>query len=718
VLDPADPCVPAVSFKCTEGNGRLDYDCGPDLEPGIAGVDDDNNGVIDDITEFGAASSDDGVSEDANGDGRLNTPPFPVTLYGHGLTMGSIEVIGFVSAMNRFGTALISMDAFGHGPMGAFAKLDREIKNLLVGMGVDMNEVCTNAPLSPNCQVVLDFTGIIGVDLNGDGVIDDNDIAGKSIEGIVEDFFSVGFMKIISKDGRGYDLDGDGYLDSGRISFNANILQTRDILRQTAVDYMQLARIVDNFGTWTAQDFNGDGTADLAGDFNADGQYDMGGPTDVNTRGHFYMGSSLGGINGSIGLAVNPRMVVGAPVSGGGGMVDIIIRGSDRAATDPVFSQVAGTIVVGDYDGIDGRATLTFNNDNPSQAFGFIDLPDFGRVQVTNLVNGESNIVTGKCEDPADVSCAAGSAVNFSIGIPADVGDVIEVRSLDNPPGSGQSVFYALARYHGFGVHRNTPDFRRYLGMGQMIIEKSDPATLSRNYFINDRGGPLPGHPEKAALIINTPGDQNVPLNTGNAIATGAGLWTMDQAQPILDNGLNIGFVPAEGYTKRAQHRLRARRRIHQTHLRPRRYRRRRPRMRLPRRRPQVPTRRPGAHPAGQGPELRPDQRRALALRQRRGPPRLRPARNQKPRHRMGNVHGQPDRILLPERRHMHHRRPPRAPRSAHDPSRARRSARQLDNGRRHRPHQRPSPLDPRSKPLRLSLPHHRRNRDRAELCY
>lgn len=542
-----DPCVPVSALHCTQGNGRLDYNCGADLKPGRAGVDDDNNGIVDDITEFGWSGSDDGVSEDANRNGRLDTPPFPVAVYGHGHGMAAIEGIGFVAPMAQHGLALLAMDAFGHGPLDPFAKLDQVIKDTMRSAGIDLNEICHAGGLSANCQSVFMFLQILNVDLNGDGTVDENDVDGKTIDAIVSGMFTVGLFHVLSKQGRAYDIDGDTYTDSGAVTFTAHIFQTRDCLRQTAIDYMQLVRSVDSAGTRFSLDLNGDTIPEMDGDFNLDGKNDIGGPATGNMRGHFYLGSSLGGINGAINMAVNPRILVGAPVSGAGGLVDVIYRSHQRSATEPIIRQTAGLVVVGDYDGIAGRATLTFNADPASQAIGHLYLPDFGRVQVTNLTNGESRVVTAQCDPPTITTCPAGTAVNFSIGIPADVGDLIQIISLDDAP-TNRSTVYAYAKYHGMGVARNTPDFRRFLALGQIIVDRTDPANLAKHYFSNEQGVPLPGYPQKSVLVINTVGDSAVPVSTGGAIGLSAGLWTIPQAQSLIDNGLYFGYIPQEGY--------------------------------------------------------------------------------------------------------------------------------------------------------------------------
>lgn len=545
-----DLCVPPSALHCTQGNKRLDYDCGPDLKPGIAGVDDDGNTIVDDITEFGTPGSDDGASEDANGDGRLNTPPFPVAFYGHGHTSSRVESIGFAGPMAMAGIALFGMDNFGHGPMTEFGNLDKFLREFLISMGFYIYTVC-DASLPPPCGLMYDpdpatpgLMELLYADLNGDKVVDINDVLNKTVDQILTETFHLPLFAVLGTEGRAYDIDGDTIPDSGDIFWTANILQTRDLVRQTAIDWLQFVRVVDNFGTRASFDWNGDTIADIDGDFNFDGQYDLGGPTNINTRGHFYFGSSLGGIMGDINMGMNPRMVVGAPVAGAGGLPDVVPRSHQRSATEPVMLQMCGPVIVGTYDNVvKGRATLTFNDDPLSQAFGHIYLPDNGRVQVRNLSNGEVKLVTAKCHE-SNPTCGPGEAVNFSIGIAADIGDTLEITSLDDISGPVRSTVIVQSKYKGHGLQRNSPDLRRFIALAQWAIERGDPINLAPHYFTNENGLPLPGFPDKAVLQINTTGDQNVPINTGNSIATAAGLWTYDQAIWLINKGVNLGYVP------------------------------------------------------------------------------------------------------------------------------------------------------------------------------
>jgi|GEM_PF-2523293 len=491
------------------------------------------NGQLDILTDGGGNII---ITEDANGNGKLDTPPFPVILYGHGLTNGAMESIAFVSPNARNGFATVAMDAFGHGPMDDLARMSSTIKSYLSGQGISLSEVCHKSNLSSNCSSMLDLITALGADLNGDKQITADDVDGKSISQIVDATCKYGLYRVMTTLGRAYDIDGDGYTDSGKVFFSGNIFQTRDAVRQTAIDYMQLSRIVDNFGSRHTLDFNGDAVPDLDGDFNADGSVDLGGPPTTENPWLYYMGSSLGGINGNVMMGVNPRVVVGAPVSGAGGLVNVISRSNELIATQPALSQTLGPNVVGRYNGTAGKATLTFDNDPLSQSFGTLKLPSKGRVQVTNTINGRVATVT---------SDASG---NFAVAIPADVGDSIQVLSLDDS-GSPKSTVNVNSKYHGLGLNRNTPDFRRFLGLAQIAIERGDPVNLAPHFFTNDRGAPYPGYPEKSVLLITTDGDNTVPVATGSALDSSSGLWSLDLAQKLINNTLNLGYIPESGYS-------------------------------------------------------------------------------------------------------------------------------------------------------------------------
>ena len=109
---------------------------------------------------------------------------------------------------------------------------------------------------------------------------------------------------VVSAGGRGIDQDGNGVIDSTEGSSAAgakNIISSRDGLRQTAVDLMQLVRQVE-----TGLDVDGDNLPDL------------------DAQRIYYAGQSFGGIYGTIFLGVEPSVKAGVPNVPGGSIIEIV----------------------------------------------------------------------------------------------------------------------------------------------------------------------------------------------------------------------------------------------------------------------------------------------------------------------------------------------------------------------------------------------------------
>jgi hypothetical protein len=104
--------------------------------------------------------------------------------------------------------------------------------------------------------------------------------------------------------GRGIDQDGNGTIDSTEGSSAAppqGIISSRDALRQTVVDLMQLVRQIQ-----AGIDVDGDGSVDLD-------------PDRI-----YYAGQSFGGIYGTIFLGVEPSLKAGVPNVPGGSIIEIV----------------------------------------------------------------------------------------------------------------------------------------------------------------------------------------------------------------------------------------------------------------------------------------------------------------------------------------------------------------------------------------------------------
>jgi dienelactone hydrolase len=125
-----------------------------------------------------------------------------------------------------------------------------------------------------------------------------------------------GTQVVVLSGGRGIDQNGDGNID-GTEGFSAGgLIGSRDALRQTVSDLMQLIRTFRSGGV----DVDGDG----AGDFD---------PARV-----FYTGVSLGGIYGTMLLGVEPNVRAGVPNVPGGVLTEIArLSQAFRASFVPGF---------------------------------------------------------------------------------------------------------------------------------------------------------------------------------------------------------------------------------------------------------------------------------------------------------------------------------------------------------------------------------------------
>lgn len=447
--------------------------------------------------------------------------PFPVAIYGHGYGSASFEALGFAGNLAKFGIASVCVNAYGHG-----------------------------LPLS---GVELAFMrGLIGT-------------------------YGIAPMADAAFDGRARDLNHDNVDDSGGDFWVSNSFHTRDVVRQSVIDWMQLIRVFREFGTYEMGDLDGDGKPELAGDFNGDGVVDVAGPM-FDEHGNFRQSSdffvwglSLGGIISSIVGALDPAVAAAAPFSGAAGLGDIGTRSELRALNSAVFLEVFGPLLVSEpvADGVhlvwnvadvadEGRVRIT--NDP-------IDVRPGDRVMLENLnPDGEGRtrdeiIVTadrrfrlvvpadgpsffddspvddrpvrvGGCESP---KVRRSEAERLKLRRTADcmvfsvVRDGEEVFRLDSFPMDFEfqgrvyeagSPFLSIAR--GLGLKRGTPEFRRLMNLSQAIVDPADPGNYARHYFLDPlparQGRPLP------VLLGESNGDDWVPIAAGYSLGRAAGL--------------------------------------------------------------------------------------------------------------------------------------------------------------------------------------------------
>lgn len=492
-------------------------------------------------------------------------PPFPTVIAGHGYKSMRVEhILGFGGTFAKFGLATIAIDAYGHG------------------IGIDPLLEVTARTLSKKYGL---------------------------------DAFAAAVFQ-----GRARDLDYDGIKDSGGDFWTAEPFHTRDVVRQSVVDWMQLVRLLRTFDG-TGQQLLGT-LVNRAGDFNNDGVPDIAGPVTwpfnvlaADNKTHlfekgalnpgsdlFAFGISLGGILTGILPAVEPAIVAAGPTSGAGGLADVGIRSTLDQVVQAVFLELFGPIVatcpfspLG--GGIDPQTGIHYGACNATasdaQPMLVLVVQDVNRerdlpIARLSLAPGQQVMVKNLAQTTADCShgekidgCSVGTAdaqgrlrlpvaadwpsllatrTDRGAGVVEQVkvqvlspGDPLQVTVLGAQPRvidtwEVEARFFGVdyqagapltSPARGYGLTRNTPDFRRLMGLSQLILEPGDPVNYAPHYF-NDllpardnveretgvRAGPA------NVLVIATSGDPGVPINTAISLARAAGLVELRKPDP------------------------------------------------------------------------------------------------------------------------------------------------------------------------------------------
>lgn len=447
--------------------------------------------------------------------------PFPVALYGHGYGSASFESLGFAGNLAKYGIATVCVNAYGHG-----------------------------LPLSG-----LEFAFVRGL------------VAQYGISPLADAAF----------DGRARDLNRDNVDDSGGDFWVSNTFHTRDVVRQSVIDWLQLIRVFRAFGTYEMGDLNGDGIPELAGDFNGDGVVDVAGPVyDANglfrpSSDFFAWGLSLGGIISSIASAIDPAIAAAAPFSGAAGLTDIGTRSQLGRLRPAVFLEVFGPLLVSEPTEGGVHLVSVVADASAETRIRLTDAPialrPGDRVRLENLnPDGE-----GRSSDEAIV----GDDLRFRLVVPADGPSFYDDSPFDDAPirvgacesdevrrteaerlrlkqhadcmlfsviRDGEVVFtldtlpkdvsFQSRNYpkdsplisigRGLGLKRGTPEFRRLMNLSQAIADPADPGNYAPHYFLD----PLPARKGKPLPIIlgESNGDDWVPIAAGYTLGRAAGL--------------------------------------------------------------------------------------------------------------------------------------------------------------------------------------------------
>jgi Bacterial Ig-like domain len=168
--------------------------------------------------------------------------------------------------------------------------------------------------------------------------------------------------------GRGIDQDGNGIIDSTE-GVNAaaprTIIGSRDGLRQTVVDLMQLVRQVE-----VGMDVDGDGAADL------------------NAQRIYYAGQSFGGIYGTKLLGIEPNIKAGVPNVPGGSITEVARLGAFRFLTAVALATRTPQLLnVAPTPGVPPPFNLNFNENMPLRDLAPVVNTVFGATDIAHVLD-------------------------------------------------------------------------------------------------------------------------------------------------------------------------------------------------------------------------------------------------------------------------------------------------------------------------------------------
>jgi hypothetical protein len=430
--------------------------------------------------------------------------PAPVIILGHGYTSTKTEAVNYAGYFAKMGFATLAIDCPSHGL-----------------------------------------------------ALDDTDV--QLARGEAQQLGYDGFVDALVLNDRAVDLNGDGLKDSGADFWTSYVLHTRDMVRQSAIDYMVLTRLLKSFDGRTRweYDVNRDGTPELAGDFDGDGTVDVGGDAAIHM-----LGGSLGGIMSAMVGGVDPNVDTVLPVSGGAGLSDIGVRSIQGGVKQAVNWRMFGPYLATQRDPMTQKLQLAewvpdLNHEARLHVADFAVEPQEGDTVILRNLKTQEYRCTRVHSDPGIGTALIGAAVSSDQGdplkleiysgpLPAQTPQGCRVPAGVSPTQTfdtlGVDVTYQAVTYKagtpliaftdGFGLRRASPETRRFMGLAQLGLEAGDPVNVAPFY---ERWLLKYGTGEEVAtraMIINSIGDMNVPMATGVQIARAAGYVELFQKDP------------------------------------------------------------------------------------------------------------------------------------------------------------------------------------------
>lgn len=444
---------------------------------------------------------------------RGNDEPVPVVLLGHGYTGNRFDAVTFGPYLARFGMAVLSIDNVSHGI--SINPLEKELARSILGS-----------------QGVGGFADAVFMD-------------------------------------RAHDQNGDGTVDSGADFWTAYLFHTRDVVRQTALDYMQAVRVLRAFDGERRFNFdvNGDGTNELAGDFDGDGVVDVGGDAPIHM-----IGGSLGGMMATVMGGLEPELDAIVPIVPGGGLAEIGIRSRQGGVPEAFILRSMSPIYIGTVDEEAGGMVLETIipdlNDLAELTFAVVpDVQPGDTLIAENLANGErgcgyvsaAGTVRASVEsdegDPTQILVFRGDALVLGTHEcetqddkePFAVIDTFQ-QTVKFQQDSYEAGADLIALAEGLGLRRANPEFRRLQGIAQMVLDPGDPAIYATHLWQDPIWYGDGTRTGTHALILPSAGDMSVPVSTSMTIARAAGLLEYREPNPAFgkpDNQVLIdNYVP------------------------------------------------------------------------------------------------------------------------------------------------------------------------------
>ncbi len=391
------------------------------------------------------------------------------------------------------------------------------------------------------------------------------DLELQAAEGLFNSKGLAGLFKGLRRD-RAFDQTGDGTADSGADYWTAYATHTRDMVRQSTVDYLRLVQVFESFdGTnrWD-WDVNRDGTKDLAGDFDGDGVIDVGAASKMSMGG-----GSLGGIMSALVGGTEPRIGVIVPISAGGGFAEIGKRAAPGGVKEAVSLRMMGPLLISEKNasgGLDLYQYVPEGNRRGRVKVGPIDaaLSEGDTTVVTNLTTKEhrcGRVLAGGLLRVA-VSSDEGNGLRLDVysgPLPTKRPEGCAIPSGVEPKWS-LSTFGVESKWmgrvlaigaplvalgDGFGLKRGTPEARRFIGFAQTLLDSSDPVNFAPNYQRRILQYGTGERVRTRALIVNTIGDPVVPVAAGTALARAAGYLDLTSRDARYGKTVNQVLVDA-----------------------------------------------------------------------------------------------------------------------------------------------------------------------------